>query len=408
MKHWSARTTKWLRAMLASDAAVTQAATLGNIQRLRWLIPVFLLVNLLLLTVFALDASPGTPVQLDWRQAVMRVYAVTAVVLLVLVLGTWRVTRRNRVDGWLRALQFAAPMVFLLFTIALTVLDQRVTPNISPYLLGCMSISLLFLLPPATAAWLFSIGYALFFVGIGLTQSDATLLLTNRGNGLGAAVLALVMAFGLWQRNTQYALLQRELTARNAALEKQQGELVWLATRDALTGLYNRGEFLRLAELELKRTQRHGGFTSAIVIDLDFFKTINDRHGHPAGDRVLAHVAQTLRGGVRATDVVARIGGEEFMILLPNTDIDAASVLSEKLRGLLHDSPAVISSELQIPVTGSFGVGCMPGGRGGTVASLYAAADNALYEAKRRGRDRVERTEPDPTLTPSDFQRMRA
>lgn len=408
MTYWPARITQWLRALVASDAVVTQEAALGNMRRLRWLIPVFVVVNLLLLTVFALDASPGTPVQLAWRQAVMQVFAATVVIMVVLMLGVWRVMRRNRVDRWVRALQFVAPLAFLLFTIVLTVLDQRVTPNISPYLLGCMSISLLFMLPPATTAWLFSIGYVLFFVGMGMTQPDATLLLTNRGNGLGATALALVMAFWLWRRNTQYALLQRELTARNATLEKQQAELVWLATRDALTGLYNRRELLRLAELELRRTQRHGGFTSAIVIDLDFFKTINDRHGHPAGDQVLVHVAQRLLSGVRVTDVVARIGGEEFMILLPNTDIDAATGLSQKLRGLLHDAPARISDELKISVTGSFGVGCMPGGRGGTVASLYAAADNALYEAKRRGRDRVERTEPDPSLTPSDFQRMRA
>ncbi len=408
MKHWPACIKKWFRALVDSDAAITRAATLGNMRRLRWLSPVFLLLNLLLLTAFALDASSGTPVQLAWRQAVMQVYVVASVAMVVLMVGTWRVVRRNSVDVWVRALQFVAPLGILLFAIVLVVLDQWVTPNISPYLLGCMSISLLFLLSPATAAWLFSIGYALFFVGMGLTQSDPTLLLTNRGNGLGATVLALVLSFGLWQRNTQYALLQRELTARNTMLERQQEELLWLATRDALTGLYNRGEILRLAELELKRTQRHGGFTSAIVIDLDFFKTINDRYGHPAGDKVLAQVAQRLHRGVRATDVVARIGGEEFMILLPNTDIDAATGLSQKLCGLLHDTPALISGDLQIPVTASFGVGCMPGGHGGTVASLYAAADNALYEAKRCGRDRVERTEPDPTLTPSDFQRMRA
>lgn len=407
MTHWPARITKWLRALIGSDAAVTEDAVLGNMRRLRWLMPIFLVLNLLLLTVFSLDASPGTPVQLAWRQAVIQVYTVTVGVMVVLLMGSWRVMQRDRVDGWVRALQFVAPLGFLLFTIVLTTLDQRVTPNISPYLLGCMSISLLLLLPPATAAWLFSIGYVLLYVGLGRTQSDAILLLTNRANGLGATVMALAMAFGLWHRNNQYALLQRELSARNATLEKQQGELLWLATRDALTGLYNRGEFLRLAELELKRTQRHGGFTSAIVIDLDFFKAINDRHGHPGGDKVLIHVAQLLLSGVRTTDVVARIGGEEFMILLPHTDIDAATGLGQKLRGLLHEMPALIGDKLVVPVTASFGIGCMPGGYDGTVVALYAAADKALYEAKRLGRDRVERTEPDASLTPSDFQRMR-
>jgi diguanylate cyclase (GGDEF)-like protein len=306
-----------------------------------------------------------------------------------------------------RLLQFIAPLNFLVFTIVLTALDQRITPNITPYLLGCMSVSLLFLLPPAATAGLFAIGYALFFYGVGLMQADPALLLSNRGNGFGATLLGLVLSLGLWRRNTQYLLLQRELRARNTTLEQQQDELVWLATRDALTGLYNRREFMRLSEHELKRAQRHGDFTSAIVIDLDHFKVINDRHGHPAGDKVLAHVAQCLLGGVRSTDLVARIGGEEFMVLLPRTDIDAAAGLANKLRQLVHQAPAHIHAELQIPVTASFGVGCLPGGSEGSVASLYAAADKALYDAKRLGRNRVERVEPDGSLTPSDFQRMR-
>ena len=94
-------------------------------------------------------------------------------------------------------------------------------------------------------------------------------------------------------------------------------------------------------------------------------------------------------------------------MLLPQTDIDAAATLAQKLRRQLRESKAQISSDLQLSATASFGVACMPGGHTGTVAALYAAADNALYDAKRAGRDRVARTEPDATLTPSDFQRMR-
>jgi diguanylate cyclase len=270
-----------------------------------------------------------------------------------------------------------------------------------------MSVSLLFMLPPVTSLWLFAIGYALFFVGIGLTQPDAALLLSNRANGFGATLLGLVLSLVLWRRNAQYVLLQRELSARNATLEKQQDELLWLATRDALTGLYNRREFMRLAEHELRRAQRDGGYTSAIVADLDHFKAINDRYGHPAGDKVLAHVAQCLLGAVRGTDLVARIGGEEFIVLLPRTDIDAATGLADKLRQSLRRAPVRIGRSLQIPVTASFGVGCLPAGGDSTIAALYAAADKALYDAKRMGRDRVERVEPDASLTPSDFQRMR-
>lgn len=407
MQQLPVRFSRWVRAWAAQDAQVEQEVALDNMRRLRWMIPVFAALNLLLLVAFLPGTSALSPVQHGWWQAVMRVYVGTSVLLVAAWLLTWRVVRRAQVDRAVRLLQFAAPLVLLVFTIVLAALDQWITPGITPYLIGCLSVSLLFLLPPAAAVWLFAIGYALFYFGIGLTQPDPALLLSNRGNGIGVTLLGLVLSLVLWRRNTQYLLLQRELTARNATLERQQDELVWLATRDALTGLYNRREFMRLAEHELKRAQRHGDLTSAIVLDLDHFKTINDLHGHPAGDKALTHVAQCLLGGVRGTDLLARIGGEEFIVLLPRTDIDAAAGLANKLRLLLHQSPAPISSDLQIPITASFGVGCLPAGSEGTFAWLYAAADKALYDAKRLGRDRVERVEPDASLTPSDFQRMR-
>lgn len=402
-----ARLLRWVRAMAADDALVEQEVALGNMRRLRWLIPVFVVLNLLLLAAFLPGSSAMSQVQHDWWRAVTRVYVGTTVLLLVAWLLTWRVVRRPQVDRAVRLMQFLAPLGLLVFTIVISSLDQWITTGITPYLLGCLSVSLLFLLPPAAATWLFATAYALFFVGLGLTQPDPALLLSNRGNGIGVTLLGLVLSLVLWRRNTQYLLLQRELTARNAALEQQQDELVWLATRDALTGLYNRREFMRLADHELKRAQRHGDLTSAIVLDLDHFKAVNDQYGHPAGDKALVHVAQCLIGGVRGTDLIARIGGEEFIVLLPRTDIDAAVGLAHKLRQLLHQAPAPIHSTLQIPITASFGVGCLPAGGDGTFASLYAAADKALYDAKRLGRDRVERVEPDASMTPSDFQRMR-
>lgn len=407
MMSLSQRILLWARGLVISDPQLAEQAALGNVRRMRWLLPLFLALVLLLLLVFTLKPVGDSAGQQAWRMAVMDVYGVTIAWLIVMGFVVWRISARTRLDTGVRVLQFVAPAGFLVFTAVLAILDQWVTPNISPYVLGCISVSLLFMLPPATALGVLLGSYLLFFVGLGFTQPDPAMLLTNRANGFGAALLALVISLSMWSRNTQYNLLQRELTTRNATLEKQQDELVWLATRDALTSLFNRGEFMRLAEKELLRTRRHGGNTSIIVVDLDNFKAINDRHGHPAGDKVLVHVANGLRDGVRNTDLVARIGGEEFVVLLPHTDIDAAVALAQKLRRQLHDLPAPISSDQQVPATASFGVACMPGGHNGSVAALYAAADNALYDAKRAGRNRVARTEPDATLTSSDFQRMR-
>lgn len=401
------RITRWLHSMAEDGAQVAHELALGNMRRLRWLLPTLLALTLVLLVVFWVDSEGGSAALRAWHDAVTWVYLGISVGIAVLWLGWWRVARGGQRDNPMRALQSVAALGFLLVSGLLAVIDQWITPNISPYLLGCMSVSLLLLLPPAIALWLFATAYVFLFVGLGLTQTDAAMLFSNRINGFGATVLGMMLSFGQWRSNARYLLLHRELIVRNATLEKQQSELVWLATRDALTGLYNRREFMRLAELELKRAQRQGGFTSAIVIDLDHFKIINDDHGHPAGDKVLAHIALCLSAGVRVTDLVARIGGEEFMVLLPQTDIDAATGLAHKLRALLQTSPVAISRDTSITVTASFGVGSLPGGNMGSLASLYAAADKALYDAKRLGRDRVERVEPDASLTPSDFQRMR-
>lgn len=407
MKSFLARSTAWLRKMQDRNEKVIDETTMGNIRRLRWLVPMFLAVDLLLLAVFALVPETGSEQRTSWLHGVRTVYLVTAICLVLPLLATWRLSGRAKPDPAIRLVQFFAPLGFVIFTVALAVIDQSVTPNITPYVLGSLGVSLLFLLRPVEALVLFAVSYGAFFFGLSLTQADPTLLLTNRANGFGATLLALVFSIVLWHKNTQYVLLQRELQQRNDALENQRAELLWLATRDTLTGLYNRGEFLRLAELELMRAQRYGGSTSAIVVDLDFFKKINDQYGHPVGDIVLKQVGECMRAAVRGTDLVARIGGEEFMVLLPQTDVDAAFGLAKKLQLAVEATPIKISTDLQAKVTASFGVGCMPDGFNGTVAALYAAADNALYEAKRKGRNRVEKTEPDGTLTPSDFQRMR-
>ena len=380
---------------------------MGNLRRMRWLLPIIMAFNLMLVVIFWWGMGAQTTQQQAWKNAIGWTHLCMAAWLAGPALAAHWLSRRATPGRWGRLLQFVVPMSFMLFTGAFTAIDQWVTPNISAFLLGCAFVSLLWLLQPAPAAVLFVVAYVFFYLGLGVTQHDPGQLLSNRVNGLFASVLGLLLSLVLWQKNTGYALLQRELESRNAALQQQQEELVWLAKRDALTGLYNRGEFLRLAEAELLRAQRFRSDTSAIMVDLDFFKNINDQHGHPAGDSALKHAAACLLGGVRATDVVARVGGEEFMVLLPQTSSDAAFALAEKLLRVLQQSPVRISSDLRIAVTASFGVGTLPAGQSGTVAWLYAAADHALYEAKRRGRNRVEKAELDASLTPSDFQRMR-
>jgi diguanylate cyclase (GGDEF)-like protein len=186
---------------------------------------------------------------------------------------------------------------------------------------------------------------------------------------------------------------EAELTARvRAALRTKavRDGFVEQATRDALTGLLNRREIDARAESAVKLAHRHGRPLSFLVADLDHFKQINDRHGHAAGDDVLREAARRITAASRDSDVVGRYGGEEFLLVLAETDVNRAITTGDKLRRVLSERP-IESGGLEISVTASVGVAEWTVGM--TRTSLFAAADEALYKAKRLGRNRTERFE---------------
>lgn len=160
-----------------------------------------------------------------------------------------------------------------------------------------------------------------------------------------------------------------------------------LATTDALTGAANRGAFLEAAERETERARRFGTPLALVLLDLDRFKPVNDTFGHPFGDAVLAEVSRRLQETLRDSDVLGRLGGEEFAVLLPMTDAAAAAETATRLASSVRDVP--ISEGLHaVTVTASFGVAAIDPALGFDAARRRA--DRALYAAKRLGRDRVE------------------
>jgi diguanylate cyclase (GGDEF)-like protein len=158
---------------------------------------------------------------------------------------------------------------------------------------------------------------------------------------------------------------------------------------DGLTGLANRRACEDQLAVELARAERFGGPLAIVITDLDDFKEINDRFGHPAGDVVLREFASTLEDGIRDVDLAARWGGEEFVLLLPGTDLDGAAHVADRVRHALESRLVLAADGQPIPVTASFGVAAYP--EASSSHALLAAADGALYEAKRAGKNRVAR-----------------
>jgi diguanylate cyclase (GGDEF)-like protein len=157
---------------------------------------------------------------------------------------------------------------------------------------------------------------------------------------------------------------------------------------DGLTGLANRRQCEETLASELARLERFGGPLALVVADLDWFKDVNDRYGHPSGDAVLREFAQLLNETVRDVDLAGRWGGEEFLLILPGTDLAGGAQVAERVRLALAGRIVLSADGSPIPVTASFGVAATP--PASTAAELFSAADAALYEAKRNGKNRVE------------------
>ena len=173
-----------------------------------------------------------------------------------------------------------------------------------------------------------------------------------------------------------------ELTQATESLRRANARLEQLASRDSLTGLPNRRSLTDSLHAEVRRHRRSGQALALVLANVDHFKQVNDTYGHATGDEVLRAVAQALVGGCRVTDLVGRFGGEEFLLLMPDTDLAGARVACEKLRERVQalDGP--------VPVTMSFGV-VSPAQYFATMEEALSAADQALYQAKAEGRNRV-------------------
>lgn len=205
----------------------------------------------------------------------------------------------------------------------------------------------------------------------------------------GEAVLTPLLSAG--EEQVGFGVVLRDATAKR----RYEQELLRLARMDPLTGVYNRRAFVEAAELERARPDAE---LSVVILDVDHFKSVNDHHGHGAGDDVLRALAAAATGALRAGDVLARLGGEEFAVLVPGASRQDAAALAERIR------EAVAGVEISTPagplrVTVSAGVASSPPGACEPFEQLLHRADEALYAAKRGGRDRVEVAGPP---TPGD------
>ena len=289
--------------------------------------------------------------------AIQTVFVLGLLFALFPLLGAWL---------WLRGHKIARS-----YTLAWTMLTVLTTTSVLRYMGWIPS-------DPALN-WMVRAGYILEGLLLAMALADRISLLKTQKETAEQAE----------RRSREQGLeqLEREVEIRTAALVEARRIADEQARTDALSGLPNRRAFFEQAGQELKRAKRYGKPLCVIMLDIDRFKHINDTYGHAAGDRVIRNIAEMAGAVLRDSDLPARIGGEEFALLLPESTLEGAMTVAERLRKRIAEAPMQVDDAL-LHVTASFGVAAY-GPDNETVDDLLAAADQVLYVAKRTGRNRV-------------------
>ncbi|NMD69809.1 GGDEF domain-containing protein [Bacillus sp. DNRA2] len=374
------------RIFLKGDKALYMELSAINIKRMIFMSLIMGLINIAHIIVFWLDfpSSPRNVVQ--WHQLIILIHASMLVVNGIFCFACLMIEKRQRQRDKI-ALFVQGLCVFfnLLFGIFLCVSDQLVTTNINPLLVACIGVGVVVLIPPAISAVFYLVTFVLFYYLVTLTQHVPDLLEHVRVNSVTATGMGFGVSWILWKNNVLRAKQQKVIENQKRELEEKNKYLEYLATRDPLTKLYNRDCFKELVNKEINRTNPQSEDACIVLLDLDFFKDINDNFGHPAGDMVIQETARIIIHTFRDSDITGRLGGEEFIILLPQTDTQAGKEIAEKLRKNIEDYSFQFEGH-HISVTASKGIARLKD----SFEICYREADEALYAAKKNGRNCVE------------------
>ncbi|MFV2064335.1 MAG: diguanylate cyclase domain-containing protein [Chloroflexota bacterium] len=313
----------------------------------------------------AITAAVSMVLWIVWRDS-----ALIEVALVAAALAGWMVlaSRRAMKGHEVRAVALMSVGVFAAMLFLLPVIPES-SPMVALAALGPIFLAVPYLTPRqllrySIAVWAFSVAYVLAAALISAARS---------GGGYSASHLALNVVVSAFIIALSLLLLRQYHVA--------DSDVRHLALHDGLTGLYNRTFFIDRLEHALAREERRPSRTAVLYLDLDGFKEVNDRYGHAAGDDVLRAVADRLRGGLRKTDTIARMGGDEFAVLIEGiSDRAEATALAELVLERTAEPIALRDVTLSVPL--SAGLACSGDG-GETAAALLRNADHAMYEAKR-------------------------
>ncbi len=286
-------------------------------------------------------------------------------------------------EFWIMLVQTVFLTGILTGGISLSLSEQPSPAAISTYFLAVFTISAFILMPPLISAVLLLVSNFVFILLLPQFQASSEMIATLNINTLSMTAVAWILNQMVSQAKVNSYINEKIIIEKNIELEKKNADLNELTMQDSMTNLLNHKNSLRRLKEEVDRAKRIDYPLSVAMIDLDNFKLVNDTYGHQTGDEVLIQVAQILSESSRVTDAVGRYGGEEFIIIMPDTNDRDAALLLGRIKTCIEET----SFKDGIHITLSCGISEL---NGESVHGILKSSDIMLYEAKKKGKNRVE------------------
>lgn len=359
--------------------------SITNFVRMKLLLIIFVMVEILFVIFndipYLLDPSSN----IIWKDS--RFFILHLLIIVVSIVGfiIIKISTKNNIAKLKNVYKLSIPVLTILILSLMAIisgLDQLKFGNLSSVFIANLiifSAVIMFRFPLNLIVYL--IPFLTYLYGLIKFQHNIELLISNSINGLIFFVAVIIISTTIY--NYRY-----EEIAKSILLEETNLKLNYMSNHDPLTGLLNRRSFGTQVSEKMKSITTPQESAALILIDIDRYKYINDKFGHPIGDIVLKEVSLILTEYIKTTDLATRWGGEEFLIFLPQTSINKAYLLAENIR-LAIQNKVILADGFKIQVTASFGVSLLKDNLSNSFDSSYKAADVALYKAKNQGRNQV-------------------
>lgn len=359
---------------------ISVRAVKESIRRIALTGPYLALGTTIVVLTFYLFVETATDVEQTWRNSIIITNLIVSVGSLLSAFIASKALKQRATPRFMSSFLNMVIAFVLVSGLAITLIDQLVVTNLTPLMISMTIVSTFYILRPLKATMIFIIFFILFYLGMVSLSVPSPTLSSTVVNGLVITLVGSSLSLANWTYFRRGELQERKIVQQQNILER-------MAYHDPLTKLPNRRFLDQIIKNEVAKVKRGQTNSCLIIMDIDDFKLVNDTHGHPAGDEVLKEFATVVSSSLRASDTFVRLGGEEFLILAPDSTLDAGLIFAERLRQTVSEHKFTANGD-EITITVSIGIASLKGIE--KPLNYYSNADKALYKAKNKGKNRIE------------------